>query len=299
MSPITPRRLSHRTATLVLLASSAPACSLLVDWDQFTSNDAGAVDAGPPEDSKRDDDVSGDSGSDAGDASDDGDGGPPSYRDVVLADAPIAYYRLGETQGEIATDATGVGPLGQYIGVSFAALGALANDPDTAIKLVPEAPPSAVNLGDNFMFTGTAPFSIELWIKSAAEDTRYNFVVCKETGSPRTGYAMHYRGDAGVTLERFSNDEARSVTGRVLQPGLFAHVVGTYDGTYLRIFVDGLPAGKATTDTRELANYPARAVIGSSSAYSSTANGVVDEVAFYDKALSIDQVAAHFAAASR
>jgi len=53
--------------------------------------------------------------------------------DAVLADTPIAYWRLDESAGMIARDSSGHGNDGTYIGgVHPGTAGAIANDPDTA-----------------------------------------------------------------------------------------------------------------------------------------------------------------------
>src|ERR1700704_333500 len=54
------------------------------------------------------------------------------YADAVLADQPAAYWRLGETSGSTAADASGKGHTGWLLGVSGGARGALVGDPDTA-----------------------------------------------------------------------------------------------------------------------------------------------------------------------
>src|SRR5437588_11591152 len=60
-----------------------------------------------------------------------------SYRDTVLADSPIAYYRLGEASGTTAVDASGNGRNATYsgAGVTYAQAGVIANDTDTSILL--------------------------------------------------------------------------------------------------------------------------------------------------------------------
>ncbi len=39
-----------------------------------------------------------------------------AYADVVLADSPLAYYRLGESSGTTMTDSSGNGRHGTYVG---------------------------------------------------------------------------------------------------------------------------------------------------------------------------------------
>lgn len=59
-----------------------------------------------------------------------------TYSSVVLANAPVGYWRLGEAGGPTAFDSSGNGDDGTYFGnPTFGQPGAIANDPDTAIGL--------------------------------------------------------------------------------------------------------------------------------------------------------------------
>src|SRR5207245_2214784 len=55
-----------------------------------------------------------------------------AYSTAVLSDQPGAYWRLGETSGSTAADASGKGHTGWLLGVSGGATGALVGDADTA-----------------------------------------------------------------------------------------------------------------------------------------------------------------------
>src|SRR2546430_6231874 len=58
---------------------------------------------------------------------------PPSYRASVLADHPVAYWRLDEETGTVMVDASRNGNDGAYAGaVTLGQPGALASDGDTA-----------------------------------------------------------------------------------------------------------------------------------------------------------------------
>ena len=77
------------------------------------------------------------------DASADSPADAPSsvYRAAVLADSPLAYWRLGETSGTVAHDETGNGHDGTYVGgVTLGQPGALTGDANTAVSST--APPA-------------------------------------------------------------------------------------------------------------------------------------------------------------
>ena len=58
-----------------------------------------------------------------------------SYDQTVLANAPAAYWRLGETSGTAAVDTSGKGNGGSYSGGVALASAGLINDPNTAATL--------------------------------------------------------------------------------------------------------------------------------------------------------------------
>jgi hypothetical protein len=58
------------------------------------------------------------------------------YSNLVLAKGAVGYWRLGEAVGPVASDASGNGYDGAYLGSpAFGEAGAIVNDPDTAIGL--------------------------------------------------------------------------------------------------------------------------------------------------------------------
>ena len=59
---------------------------------------------------------------------------PSAYRDTVLADHPISYWRLDETSGTTATDVQ-LANTGAYVGSpTLGQPGAIVGDPDTAVS---------------------------------------------------------------------------------------------------------------------------------------------------------------------
>ena len=90
-----------------------------------------------------------------------------AYRNQVLADEPLAYWRLGEPSGTSAADASGNGNTGTYGGSpTLGATGALAGDTDTATSF--DGVNDNVSVPNNASLNLNGSFSIEFWAKQTS-----------------------------------------------------------------------------------------------------------------------------------
>ncbi len=109
-----------------------------------------------------------------------------------------------------------------------------------------------------------------------------------------TAYLSVLNGNAFISLVIAGTQ--RTLAGAAVPTTGFHHVVGTWDGTNQRVYLDGVLgatsanfAGALTTGTSSL--------IGTFDKASLFFNGVIDDVAAYNYALSSTQVASHYNAA--
>lgn len=278
------------------LVMAAAACSLSTSFDGLSTGTSQATDGG----------ASGNDGSaDAGtgdDASDDdgGDGSVASYRDTVMADAPLGYWRLGDV-GDVAKDETGQNP-GKYTGTFTRTNGALGGDGDGAAVFDGK---SYVEVGDVFPFVGTAPYTIEAWVAPAATTSSTACMLARnvsgDSGSAADGYAFYIGASPAtrVNSSRYRDAKESGVSGGELRFDTFAHVVATFDGTSLAIWVDGERAAQGLTETA-LQSFAGKLTIGASRGGAQCYfRGSLDEVALYGIALSPDRIRAHHAAGIR
>ena len=222
---------------------------------------------------------------------------PPPYRAEVLADEPVGYYRLGEATGVSAVDETG-GPPGQYVSTfRLGEPGAIADDTDTAVFFGPGD--TAVLFDDVHEFDGLKPFSIEAWVRPM-HDGRFHNIAAKFVQPPAaTGYIL-YTLDRRLAFARAVTEANQTLIEAqdALVPGVYQHVVATFDGTDMRLFVDGVQVGTKRSVVA-LPDQTVKFTIGSANgtASSSTYHGLIDEVAIYDEALPPQRVFEHHAAA--
>jgi len=219
-------------------------------------------------------------------------GADTSYRQLVLADGAVAYFRLGDLDTMQAKDEVG-GPDGAYIDATLGTTGAIADDPDTSATF--KAVGSRMEIGDRFDFTGTAAFSIEVWTArdAAIGDSGTLIAKCADIGGYCSGYFMSLSASTGNL--RFHRGDGLSLAGVATPqpaPGTFAHVVATYDGRMLRLYVDGVSADAVSSMT-PLVDRPEPLTIGYWVTWGSY-HGSLDEVAIYDMALDPAIIANHY-----
>ncbi|MGY1741109.1 MULTISPECIES: PKD domain-containing protein [unclassified Blastococcus] len=233
------------------------------------------------------------------------------YVGQVFADAPSAYWRLGETSGTTAYDAVGTTNLTESAGISRGTAGAVAGD--TAVTADGTAAGRA-----NTTALVTEPntgFSVEAWVRTtstaggvvvqygeqltAADVANTDRALYVDAGG-RASFGITVRGADRVT--RYT--AVRSP--QVVNDGRWHHLVATVGAQGTVLYVDG--AAVAQDAARTAANPrtgPAYWLVGSGTLTgapdvpaSANLAGSVDEVAIYRTALPADRVAAHHAAAT-
>jgi hypothetical protein len=219
------------------------------------------------------------------------------YVGAVLADMPLAYWRLGSPGA--ANDESGNGNTGMLMGnVATGEPGALLTDADTAMRF--DGVDDTVNFGDRLAFLGSAPFTIEMWVKPKSHAVNYGGVLSKTDedpgGSNKVGY-MIYDHPTSFGVERHEAGNSQAARTGPLPLDVWAYVVATYDGTTLALYVDGT---LKTSDMTRVSIPPTTKplVLGARNGglflrYA----GALDEVALYDHALSLERIDAHRRAA--
>lgn len=232
---------------------------------------------------------------------------PTGYQAVVLSDGPVAYYRLDEMSGNTIASVVAAAPTGHFTkNVTLRAPSPVGGGTDTAATFSTSGGDSDLGLGDDFGFSGTAPFTIEAWVNpaSAAQSYRHVFSKADRTSSgdsPINGYNVVVGSGSAqptVWIERFVAMSSVKTTLVPIAAGAFTHVVATYDGAALRLYVNGTATPPAA-DARTMPAATTGAFIGSANGGVNGGHGfpgVIDEVAIYDKALSADRVLAHYQA---
>jgi len=143
------------------------------------------------------------------------------------------------------------------------------------------------NSAENLSFGGLEPFSITAWVRNEGGGT----VVGKYNAGIAGAYFLQINGDGTVAYDR-ERDPWIIYGTKALPANEFGHVAATYDGTALKIYVNGeldvqQDWGAQNTDTVTPVLIGARLDNG---APSTLFNGVLDEVALFNVALTEEQI---------
>lgn len=215
-----------------------------------------------------------------------GEGGVPTpYDQVVLADEPVAYWRLDDVEGDprVALDLSDNHNDGTYLGAILLQQGSLIAGEDAAIALSGGAG-DYVEIGDVLDFAVDAPFTVEAWVRPTDSDA--GEIVAKFETS---GWRLLLSGTNTQFRRELEGMPPQFALGERIPTGVASHVVGRFDGAEVCLFIDGVEidcraSGLALPDE------------ATGLRLGQALTGALDEVAIYEKALDDVRVAAHYEA---
>lgn len=245
-----------------------------------------------------------------------------TYSSTVLADSPVAYYRLEETSGTTAFDETANHFDAVYAqdldtnGVTlWPTLGLPGIDTNSilfryyvdaitlphhglvSIPFHPELSPTTNG-------TNGAPFSAECWVQPLTQPANYSVPLAMfgAYGSGIYNNASGWNfyqspGPASFWILNVKNGPFAQASGIPIQPLQWYHLAVTFNGSTFIFYVNGAPVITSGGWTGYLANNGFDGQIGACDRTDFRPfNGGVDEVAFYTNVLTAAQVTNHYAA---
>jgi hypothetical protein len=225
-----------------------------------------------------------------------------SYLSEVLADTPLAYWRLdgpfGRTQDETANNRDTTESGSNFTNrssllISDAANGSCEFDNPTSTGLLTSTDAA-------FKFTGTSAFTVECWVNPIGVDANYRKIIgwSDDETAGTNAYNLWFRSGTGII---FNRRVAGSDTGAPFSPTpLLAvhHVVGVYDGTNVYVCVNGSANKSTPAASGSQGAYTGTLWIGGGQSGGGSLKAIADEVAIYSGALSDARINAHYQAGS-
>jgi hypothetical protein len=224
---------------------------------------------------------------------------PADYSTVVLADSPVAYWRLGETSGTSANDEVGSNDLTLDNTPTLNVAGAITGDANGAMLFAAASSESAHTT--TLPTSATDNFALEAWVKLADLTPPTSTNIFAKVGNETGGWGFGVgdgNGNTGVALVVIYGGSQWLRTSFDFTDTNWHHVVMTRVSGTLRVYADGV---LTTFETGTPTNAPLAptgrfTVAGeyTGAVTNRLFDGSVDEVAVYATSLTLSQVEEHY-----
>lgn len=220
-----------------------------------------------------------------------------SYLAAVTADTPAAQYRLGDLAGTTMTDSSGNGRDGTYANVTLGTTGLIPGDTNKAVTLSKAALSRGVVTYGAWMNSPTA-LTVEALLQ-CPDYTAEQHIGDRDLGGQRSFIFRVYQNKLEV-YKAPGGAEVYAQSLRTLVDGVKYHLAFTYDGTAIRLYINGTldrvvaAAGTLPSTSSDLAVGASRLGGGG---FAGLTDGIEDEYAYYTSVLTPQRIAAHAAQA--
>ncbi len=131
-------------------------------------------------------------------------------------------------------------------------------------------------------------FSVQCWVKASASPTFMPLITARDDNSIK-GYSLYFHGDSkwAIWIGDGSNQKIITSVAKIALD-TWTQLTGTYDGTTVRLYVNGILV--ASTTTSFSANTINPLLIGTHTNYQFNAKATMDEVRIWNRALSQTEI---------
>ena len=226
-----------------------------------------------------------------------------SYDSVVAADSPLAWWKLAEGAGATSNlDSSGNGHTGTPSNIVFHTWTPV---PSTPSETGPSFNGTSSRMSSAYNPSGQSAFSVELILNAQGNAQSYSRVVANDytDGGDNKGFEVNLNGTTSLQVQfAIGNGTTFGFAGSFnTVPVTGTHVVTcTWDGTTLRIYIDGVldPYTGSVSGTLAAGSYDvmigADPGLGPGNYYV----GELAQVSLYGTALSQADITAHYLAAT-
>lgn len=197
---------------------------------------------------------------------------------------PVASYGFEEAAGTSVVDETGPNDGTLDNGVARSNAGrfgrAVSLDAVDDIVTVPHSSSLALATG----------MTLEAWVRPSAI-TDWRTIIFKEANGG-LAYSLYSNNDLDRPATRLNLGGDVGVSGTTdLAPNAWSHLAATYDGTTIRLFVNGAQVGSAPAPEGELPQGSGPLTLGANNVFGTERfRGLIDEVRVYNRALSATEI---------
>ncbi|MFI7228439.1 LamG-like jellyroll fold domain-containing protein [Nonomuraea angiospora] len=204
-----------------------------------------------------------------------------TYQRSQAPDGLVAAYAMDEGGGTAVADASGKGNNGTAANTAWSVTGKYGQ------ALSFNGTSSWVTVADSASLRLTGGMTLEAWVRPTSV-SGWRTVLMKEFGAD-LAYAIMGSGGSGPAAFIYTSSGANAPAASNLPLNTWSHVAATYDGSTLRMFVNGTQvATNPTGGNLRTGTSPLR--IGGNSGSGEYFSGLIDEVRVYNKALTAAEI---------
>lgn len=231
------------------------------------------------------------------------------YPAVVLADAPVGYWRLNESSGNLQ-DLSGNGltlTAGAGVGLAYRVSGLLTPFAGACMRCSTNTATALGTIADNVPLSITGNITLEAWIQRPNTNSGTWVILNKgqTTGSPTNlSYSMFIDSNQTLSLRLSANGSTINGTSAPtngLNDTNIHHVVATYrlTGTVVALYIDGKQVKRVTTGPASIFDSTASFRVGAGATNADAATqgfsaGLIQEAAVYNAALYPNRIEQHY-----
>ena len=205
---------------------------------------------------------------------------------ITIANAAVADYRFNEGSGTVVLDASGYNNNGSMSGGVTRVI-----DSTRGQVLSFNGSSGLVSVADAASLDLATGMTLEAWVRPTSVDGWRTVVLKEGDGLSYALYANDADANKPAGYVRI-DDEDEEVRGRRrLTSGVWTHLAMTYDGTMMRLFVNGEEVeSRKRTGAAEVSAGKLR--IGGNLVWGEWFRGQIDDVRIYDVAVGAPQIKA-------
>lgn len=199
--------------------------------------------------------------------------------------AQVAYWSFNGSDGIV--EDTAIDNAGDNDGVIHGAV-AVAGKIGQALSF--DGINDYINCGHDTSLNITSAITVEMWVKIDEAALHNGGLVTKDDATNRQFNMMYFHGTPDFRWRIWQSDGTnKQVKSNSVTKGVWYHIVGVADGSYVRLYLNGISVGTPVSYDGTIKSFPALDVhIGFYNV--ERFEGTIDEVRIYDEALSPAQI---------